>query len=225
VKKSLFDYRGAIFDLDGTLTDSMHVWDHLCRDWLLAKGKTPEPDLDARFATMTLKASAGYVNSQYGFSLTPEEIIAQWQNLVLGFYEKTVPLKAGTARLAQDLKMGGLKLAVATSCFPAACEAVLRRHKMRDLFSAILYTDDFPGDKGEPGVWRAAAAAIGIEGGECVAFEDSLHAMRGVREAGMDFAAVYDDTCADWERMKAGADWVFENPEKFDSQQMGYTAL
>ncbi|MFP3043692.1 HAD family phosphatase [Treponema primitia] len=215
MKKSLFDYQGAIFDLDGTLTDSMHVWDHLCRDWLLAKGKKPEPDLEEHIATMTVNQSAEYMQSRYGFSLTPEEIIAQWQSMVLGLYETTVPLKTGTAQLARELKAAGLKLAVATSCFPAACEAVLQRHRLESLFSAVLYTDDFPGDKHEPDIWRAAAYALGLESGECVVFEDSLYALRGIKAAGMDFAAVYDDTCTDWEHMKTCADWVFENPGKF----------
>ncbi|MDR1318780.1 MAG: HAD family hydrolase, partial [Treponema sp.] len=110
----------------------------------------------------------------------------------------------------------GLKLAVVTSCFPAACEAALQRHGLRSFFSAVLYTGEAPRDKSFPDVWTAAAERLGLANADCVVFEAAFHALRGVRAAGMAFAAVYDDTCADWEAMKAGADWVFGGPPPAD---------
>jgi beta-phosphoglucomutase-like phosphatase (HAD superfamily) len=213
MKKDIRDYRGAIFDLDGTLIDSMHVWDHLCRDWLLAQGKKPEADLERDIETMTVTQSAEYVRRCYGFTLPAREIIARWEGMALGAYETTVALKKETAALARELHGLGRPLAVVTSCFPAACEAVLRRHGLRELFSAVLYTDETPGvsprDKSFPDIWLAAAARLGVEPASCIVFEDARHALRGVRAAGMDFAAVYDDTGKEWELMKAEADWVF----------------
>jgi beta-phosphoglucomutase-like phosphatase (HAD superfamily) len=104
----------------------------------------------------------------------------------------------------------GLKLAVVTSCFPAACEAVLKRHGLRTFFSAVLYTDEVSKDKSFPDIWLAAAERLGQEPARCVVFEDAYYALRGVRAAGMALAAVYDNTNKDWELMKAEADWVFE---------------
>jgi beta-phosphoglucomutase-like phosphatase (HAD superfamily) len=208
MKKNIREYRGAIFDLDGTLVDSMHLWDHLCRDWLSAKGKKPEADLEKILAPMTVNQGAEYVIRRYGITLSPAEIISQWEGMVLEQYRTTVPLKKDTAALIRELYGAGLRLAVVTSCFPAACEAVLSRHGLRSFFSAVLYTDEVSKDKSHPDIWLAAAERLGLESAECVVFEDSYHAMKGARDAGMGFVAVYDDTCAEWERMKAEADWV-----------------
>jgi beta-phosphoglucomutase-like phosphatase (HAD superfamily) len=213
VKKGIRDYGGGIFDLDGTLLDSMHVWDHLCRDWLAGRGEKPEAALEKDIETMTLTQAAEYVIRRYGFELPPGEIIGQWEGMALGAYETTVPLKKETADLARELYGEGRALAVVTSCFPAACEAALRRHGLRDIFSAVLYTDEAPKDKSFPDIWIAAAQRLGLEPASCIVFEDAYHALKGAREAGMAFAAVYDDTCAEWELMKAEADWIIGPPE------------
>ncbi|MDR2109904.1 MAG: HAD family phosphatase [Spirochaetaceae bacterium] len=208
-EKSIYEYRGGIFDLDGTLIDSMHVWDHLCRDWLLSKGKNPAADLERDLAPMTLTQSAGYMSRRYGIDLAPEEMIRQWEGAALWYYKNTIPLKKETADLVRKLYGAGLKLAVVTSCFPAACEAVLKRHDLGPFFSAVLYTDEAPRDKSFPDIWIAAAERLGLESSRCIVFEDTYHALRGARAAGMAFAAVYDDTCKEWELMRAEADWVF----------------
>jgi HAD superfamily hydrolase (TIGR01509 family) len=212
--KALGDYAGAIFDLDGTLTDSMHVWDRVCRDWLTAHHRQPHPELEADIASMTLTQSAGYVKSRFDISLEPEEIIAGWEGMVLGQYEGTVPLKRGAAELVSRLARRGLRLAVATSCFPAACEAVLRRHRLRDYFSLILYSDQIKRDKSFPDIWLACAQGLGLAPETCVVFEDMYRALRGVRAAGMDLVAVYDDTNRDWEALSSGADRAVRSLEE-----------
>jgi HAD superfamily hydrolase (TIGR01509 family) len=209
---SVKDYRGALFDLDGTLIDSMWVWDHLCRNWLIEKGKSPEANLEQIIKTMTLTQSAEYMIRRYGIDLSPAEIAAQWNAVALGRYENSVTLKPGMAELVRELKEGGTKLAVVTSCFPEACKAALTRHGLRQYFSTIVYTDEAPGNKGDPHIWLAAAKRLGLPPGDCVVFEDFYQALKGVRAAGMGFAAVYDKSCAEWEAMKAEADFVYGPP-------------
>jgi beta-phosphoglucomutase-like phosphatase (HAD superfamily) len=213
MQKNIREYRGALFDLDGVLLDSMQVWDRLCRDWLAGEGKTPDADLERDLAAMTLRQGAEYVIRRYGSALSPGEIVSRWEGLVLDAYKTTIPLKEETAALVRELYDAGLSLAVVTSCFPAACEAALKRHGLRRFFSAILYTGDTPGDKSSPALWRAAAARLGLDSADCVVFEDAFHALRGVRGAGMGFAAVYDNSCREWDLMKAQADWVFGGTE------------
>ncbi|GHV08091.1 beta-phosphoglucomutase [Spirochaetia bacterium] len=209
--KSLSRYKGAIFDLDGTLIDSMHVWDHIDRDWLTAKGIASAAipfDIEAVLATMTPVESAEYMIRQFNIPLSPGEIIHQWEAMALEQYQKTVPLKPGAAELLRALSDQGVKLAIATSCFPACCEAALDRLDIRKYFSAILYTDEVKRNKTFPDIWLAAASRLGLAPESCAVFEDMYGALRGVRAAGMGFAAVYDGTCADWPAMQAEADLV-----------------
>jgi HAD superfamily hydrolase (TIGR01509 family) len=205
-------YRAAIFDLDGTLADSMHVWDHICRDWLAGKGIAAPDSLEKNIEQMTVTQSAEYVIRNYGISFEPPEIQAQWESMVLRQYAETIPLKEGAAELIKSLVAAGMKLAVATSCFPAACEAFLARHRLRECFSAVIYTDEVSRDKCFPDIYLACAARLQTPPQSCVVFEDSPPALAGVRAAGMGLVAVYDDHAADqWEEFSKSADYAIRS--------------
>jgi beta-phosphoglucomutase-like phosphatase (HAD superfamily) len=205
--KDLLAFRAALFDLDGVLADSMKVWDPICRDWLKGRGREPEPGLEDLIASMTLEQSADYLRRAYGIDSSPADIIREWEGMVLDCYQSGIALKRENAALAGELYRAGLKLAVVTSCFPAACEAFLESQGIRPWFSALVYSGETGEDKGRSGIWLSAARRIGVNAADCVVFEDSLHALPGVRAAGMAFAAVYDPSCKDWESLKAGADF------------------
>lgn len=204
--KPLFEYQAAIFDLDGTLVDSMRVWEHLCRDWLLFIGKNPAPELERDIELMTLGQAAEYVRTAYGVALPPDEIIAAWQGMAQNAYQHTVALKPGAKELLYALKEAGLKLAVATSCFPASCEAVLHRYDLWRLFDAVVYSDEVARDKNHPDIWLSCAQRLGIAPEDCLVFEDLRAAGCGIRAAGMAFVAVYDDSCKDWLALQGEAD-------------------
>jgi HAD superfamily hydrolase (TIGR01509 family) len=178
-------YDAAIFDLDGTLLDSMDVWDGLCADWLRDKGIEPPPALDARLETMTITEAADYCKNNFGIASSREEITGEWQRIVLERYETAVPLKPGMGRLVAALARAGVKLAVATSCFPAACEAALARHGIRRYFGTIVYTDEVARGKEHPDIYLAAARRLGVPPENCVVFEDLPATFPAVRAAGM----------------------------------------
>jgi len=202
-------YKAAIFDLDGTLVDSMRAWDHICRDWLSGKGKIPEDTLEQKLETMTLEEAAEYVIGFYEISLPPSQIIKQWEDMVLYQYEHTITLKDGAAELIKLLAASGMKLGIATSCFPAACESVLARHGIRDYFSALVYTNSVSRNKTFPDIFLACAEKLKAEPGDCVVFEDLYASLAGIRAAGMGAVAVYDDSGArDWERFRQEADYA-----------------
>jgi HAD superfamily hydrolase (TIGR01509 family) len=204
-------YQAAIFDLDGTLADSMHVWDHICRDWLAEKGIQAASSLEREIAVMTLTESADYVIRTFGLRLAPAEVTREWEAMVLRHYERTVALKKGMDSLVGDLAEQGMKLGIATSCFPAACEALLARHGIRNCFSAIAYADEVNRDKTFPDIYLACARRLGAEPSACVVFEDFPAARFGVRAAGMGLAAVYDERFASrWESFKQAADFVLD---------------
>jgi HAD superfamily hydrolase (TIGR01509 family) len=212
-------WEAVIFDLDGTLADSMGLWGRVCADWLTGRGKRPEQNLEGVLSAMSLSQAADYVIKNYQPDLLPAEVIGQWGDMVLDEYRQRVPLKPGAGDLVRSLALRGKKLAIATSCFPAACEALLARCRIRKYFSALVYTDEIRDDSGRtlnktfPHIWRAAAVRLGTPPEKCFVFEDLYAALKGVRAAGMGIAAVWDASCEDWPAFSAGADLALHSPQ------------
>ena len=205
-------YKAAIFDLDGTLVDSMRVWDHICRDWLTGKGVVPENELEKKIASMTLTQSAEYVIRHYNIDLPSSRIMKEWENMVLYHYAHTIPLKDGAAELLELLASKGIKMGIETSSFPAACESILSRHGIHGHFSAIVYSDSVNRGKTFPDIFLACAHKLNVEPADCVVFEDFYNALAGIRAAGMSAAALYDDSgAAHWEKFKQEADFAAES--------------
>jgi HAD superfamily hydrolase (TIGR01509 family) len=204
-------YRGAIFDLDGTLADSMGLWEGLSREWLRMKGREAPEGLSRVLNSMTIRESTDYMIRHFTPDETPEGIAAQWEAMVIDRYRESIPLKDGAEALLRRLSERGLKLALASSCIPAAAEAFLAARNIRRYFSAILFTDQVKRNKSFPDIWLAAAEKLGLPPGDCVVFEDLYAALPGVRAAGMGFAAVYDDSCENWPALSAGADLALDS--------------
>ena len=208
-------YKAAIFDLDGTLACSMHAWDNICRNWLAGKGKTAEDTLEQKLTAMTLNSAAEYVSDFYNINMPPSRIINEWEDMILHQYKHTILLKDGAAELIEYLAGGGMKLGIATSCFPAACESLLTRYGIRKYFSAVVYTDSTGRNKTFPDVYLACAEKLNVRPEHCVVFEDLYASLSGIRAAGMSAAAVYDESGAkDWEKFKREADYAVDPSTK-----------
>ena len=100
--------RGAIFDLDGTLLDSMSIWDTIGEDYLRSLGSEPRENLQETFATFTLEQAARYYQEHYGVALSVPEILRGIEDMVASAYRQTVPLKAGAADFLRALKERGV---------------------------------------------------------------------------------------------------------------------
>jgi HAD superfamily hydrolase (TIGR01509 family) len=216
--KGFFDsFKGALFDLDGTLADSMGLWEEVDRTWLERRGIKGPENFSALLRPMTLNQAADYVIRRFNAGPGPEEIIREWRDLALERYRSTVALKEGAGDLIRALTRRGMRLAIVSSCFSEACESFLARQGLRDFFSALVYTGQVKAeggrtlDKRSPRIWRRAAERLGLAPEDCVVFEDLYEALLGGRAAGMGVVAVWDPSCADWPLMEAQADMALRS--------------
>ena len=129
--------RGAIFDLDGTLLDSMHVWEEADAAFLGEWGFETDEMYLREVSQISMEESAVYTIERYGLPLTPEAVMARWQALVQAQYAKSVPLKPGAQALLRTLHKRGWRLGVATALQKSLYEPCLRRLGVWEYFCAF----------------------------------------------------------------------------------------
>ena len=209
---------GAIFDVDGTLLDSMSVWDTIGEDYLRSIGYTPKENLNETFQTMSLHQAAQYYQSEYGVELSLDEIVDGVNGLLEDFYRSKALLKPGAEEFLRELYCRGMRLCIATATERPLVEAALGRHGVLEYFDDILTCTAVGSGKDQPFIYRRALDRIGGERSGVVVFEDALHAARTAKADGFLVAAVYDSHEKHQEELKALADTClsdFLNPDPF----------
>ena len=205
--------KGVIFDLDGTLIDSMGIWYKIDREFLRENGVTDPPaDISDRMKKMTVDESSEYFIREFGLSCTKDHVIKRIEELVREEYEKRIPLKPYVPELLDILDSRGIPYGVATATYRSLAEAVLKRCGICGRFAFLLTDAEYPMGKKCPDIFIGGAERLGTLPEETLVVEDSLHCIETASGAGFVTAAVYD-SAADAERpqITAAADNYFES--------------
>lgn len=169
--------------LDGTLLDSMGVWDQVDIDFLSKRGIDVPDDYMTKVAAMQFRQIAEYTIARFSLTDTPEELMDEWDHMTRVMYATVVEAKPYAREYLAQLKESGAKLAVATSLPPMLREPAMKHVGIFDYFDEVVSVDD-AGDVGkdQPDVYLLAASRLGVEPEECTVFEDLLigHAFRQV---------------------------------------------
>lgn len=203
--------QGAIFDLDGTLLDSMPIWDTIGEDYLRSLGIEPKEDLKETFKTFSLEQSAEYYRENYGVTLSIQEIIDGVNDMVEKYYIEIVPLKPGVKEFLVKLQKDRVKMCIATVTDKHLVEAALKRCGVRDFFSEIFTCTQVGKSKEEPVIYRVAREHLGTDKTKTVVFEDAFYALKTAKEDGFVVAAVYDAHENNQKEMKSISDFYIEN--------------
>lgn len=186
--------KGAIFDMDGTLTDSMYIWDIAGITYLKQQGKHPAPDLRERLRPLSLPQAAALFQKEYGVTASIEEILHGLKEITEKEYRENVTLKAGVLPLLSDLKAKGVPLAVASSTPRSTVLMVLQRLGILSYFNYVVTCEDVGRGKDDPAVYHRAAALMGTAPAHTLVFEDALHAALTASGAGYCLIGVYDES-------------------------------
>lgn len=203
--------RGAIFDVDGTLLDSMFIWDTIGETYLRSIGYQPKENLNETFKNMSLRQAARYYQTEYGVTQSIDEIMDGVNAMLERYYHFEVPLKPGAAELLERLRQDGVTLCIATATDRHLVEAGLDRCGVLSCFGEIFTCNEVGHGKDEPDIFEAALRFLGTRREETLVFDDALYAVRTAKEAGFPVAAVYDSHEKNQEGLRALADFYIED--------------
>lgn len=189
-------FKGIIFDLDGTLIDSMHVWENVDRDFVTENGGIYTSDISEAVKTMTIMQSAEYFKNRFSLDMSCRQIIDRIEEMVSEKYHSSIPLKAGVSETLNKLSEMGIKMCVATATYNSLVNAALKRLGIFDMFEFIITCSDVGQGKDNPEIFYKAAEKLKLEIPEIIVAEDSLHCIKTAKNAGFFTAAVYDEFAA-----------------------------
>lgn len=184
--------KGAIFDLDGTLLDSMEMWGHIERDYLIERGITPRPGMNDDLQLLGGLEVPVYFQAEYGLRESLMEIQAGINKLAEDAYLHYLPLKDGVIALLDEFRARGVKMCVATATDACLVEPALRRCGVLGYFERIFSCVQEETSKNNPEIFIRAAAFLGSGICDTLVVEDAPHAMITAKNAGFPIAAVYD---------------------------------
>lgn len=204
--------QSAIFDMDGTLLDSMTMWQELGVSLLGRFGVEADAELQERLKPMTLRQGAAYCRETYHLEPTVEELVALLEQRVDHFYHNEVQAKPGVARFLSLLKMEGVWMYVATATDRHLAEAALRHAGIDGYFRGLVTSAEVGSGKDNPEIFERAMRRLRSNKKDTVVFEDSLHAIRTAKAAGFRVAGVYDASSeAQQEEIRSLADYYIRS--------------
>lgn len=208
--------KGAIFDVDGTLLDTMPVWTTAGIRYLKTLGIDAEPGLAETLFKMTVDMAAEFMKKTYGLPQSLDEIRRGVLSMVEDFYFYHADFKPGARELLERLKDEGVPMSIATSTNQYCILAAFDRLGYTDYFDAILTCPEMGTHKSEPVIFFEAARLMKVEPIETYVFEDGLYAIKTAGNAGFKTVGVYDEVSkTDQDEIKARADIYMKDLGEF----------
>ena len=192
VKELLKGKKAIIFDLDGTLVDSMWIWTSIDIEYLAGYGYELPADLQSSIEGMSFTETAHYFKERFQIPESIEEIKDCWNRMTYRKYTEEVPLKKGVLEFLQQCRQQGIRMGIATSNSRELAEAVVEALHIADYFQVIATSCQVAAGKPAPDIYLYVAEGLQTVPEDCLVFEDVPAGIMAGRNAGMQVIAVED---------------------------------
>lgn len=186
------EIEAVIFDLDGTLVDSMWLWKEIDIEYLGRFGQEVPDDMDQDIEGMSFSETATYFKERFHLPDPIETIKAQWNQMAWDKYGKEVPLKTGVREFLQELKARGIKTGIATSNSKELVNHVLESLDIAEYFDTVRTSCEAKKGKPAPDIYLLVADDLQVNPKNCLVFEDLALGIMAGKRAGMSVCAIYD---------------------------------
>ena len=204
------EIKGVIFDLDGTLLDSMWIWGDVAEMYLRSHGAIPHPGFREALRTLNTAEEAQYYIDEYGVDLPLEEVMAGRDGMMLELLLSEVQLKKDVMMVLKTLRERGIKVCLVTATDRWLVEPSLKHHSIAGYFEFVLTCTEEKTSKKSPDIYIRAAELLGTVPSETLIVEDALYAMETAKNAGFIVAGVYDKVSDDEQgKIKALCDYYW----------------
>lgn len=202
--------KGAIFDMDGTLVDSLMVWEVLWRSFgqrfLQDETFHPTAEEDKAVRTMTLKDAMDYIHSIYGIGSGGKELLDAANEILVDFYKNDVQLKKGVIPFLNACREKGIKMCIASATAPKMLEKAVECCGLAEYFPKVFSCGAIGKGKDQPDIYLLAMKELGTSLEETCVFEDSHVAINTAHQIGMKTVGIYDRYNYGQEEMQKTAD-------------------
>ena len=191
-KHPLEGKHAVIFDMDGTLIDSMWMWEEIDRQYLERFGIDFPKDLQKEIEGISFRQVADYFKSHFPIEDSVEQMMQDWISMAWDKYEHEVPLKKGVLEFISFCQKNHIRLGVATSNSSKLTHLILKTHGLLDCFPVVKTSCEVPNGKPDPAIYLLAAKELKVPAENCLVFEDAVSGILAGKRAGMEVCAVYD---------------------------------
>jgi HAD superfamily hydrolase (TIGR01509 family) len=179
----------VVFDLDGVLVDSEHVWDEVREELARVRGGRWHDRAQADMMGMSSREWSRYMHDVIGLAESPEEINAEVVRRMEARYAAELPVMPGAVEAVRRLA-ASFRLGVASSSNRPLIDAVLEAMGVTDLFDATVSSEEVARGKPHPDVYIETVRRLGLAASRCTAIEDSANGIRSAHAAGMRVVAI-----------------------------------
>ena len=208
----LKNVKTVLFDMDGTLIDSMWVWRDIDKEYLGKYGLKMPEDFQNKISGMSFSETAVCFKETFPIPETIEEMMDNWNAMAVEKYRNHVPLKPGALDFLKYLKKTGRKTAICTSNSRYLTETVLQSLGAESMFDSILTADEKLRGKPAPDIYLRACERLNSAPADCLVFEDIYMGVLAGQGAHMKVCAVKDSFSeAEWPDIEKTADYIIND--------------